>query len=142
MISGLAAERIAGAVTKPAPWFSLMVIEYAYDWPVLARCGVAKVQAKYCALALQVQVTITREMRGPARTARTSCPADSASATEPVIRWPAALSSRKLTPEARNRLPQRAARPRRDEPGELVQPGAEAAGHIQVGVRAIRAHDV
>ncbi len=76
-----------------------MVIEYAYDWPVLARCGVAKVQAKYCALALQVQVTITREMRGPARTARTSCPADSASATEPVIRWPAALSSRKLTPK-------------------------------------------
>src|SRR5260370_17092556 len=99
MISGLAAERIAGAVTKPAPWFSLMVMEYAYDWRVLARWGVGKMQAKYCALALQVQVTITREMRGPARTARTSCPADSASATEPVIRWPAALSSRKLTPK-------------------------------------------
>src|SRR5215469_2839551 len=95
MCTGLVAGLIAGAASKPAPWFSCTVIEYVL--PVFTLRGMVNLQAKSNDVEFHAQPDNVRLIAGPVSTARTSCPAASAAAWPGVIRVPFVAYNRKVT---------------------------------------------
>src|SRR6185437_13466297 len=82
-----------GTRMNPVPRFSVAVIVYRSDFPVLTPAGILIVQLKTRARVAQLQTEVTDLMPGPARVALTFFATASAEAVVVGIAKPAALVS-------------------------------------------------
>src|SRR6185437_10940033 len=82
-----------GTLMNPVPTFSVAVIVYRSDFPVLTPAGILIAQAKTRAMVAQRQAEITALIPGPARVALTFFAAASAAAVVVGIAKPAAFVS-------------------------------------------------